>query len=53
MYDAKAAAARVPVYEPGRATPRNGQPGGSTRQAIKHDLLALHYQRIVELASGR
>jgi diguanylate cyclase (GGDEF)-like protein len=55
MYDAKAAGRDVcRFYEPGaRDSEERLSLAARLRQAIKHDGLALHYQPIVELASGR
>jgi diguanylate cyclase (GGDEF)-like protein/PAS domain S-box-containing protein len=55
MYDAKAAGRDVcRFYETGaRDSEERLSLAARLRQAIKHDGLALHYQPIVELASGR
>jgi diguanylate cyclase (GGDEF)-like protein/PAS domain S-box-containing protein len=55
MYDAKAAGRDVcRFYETGaRDSAERLSLAARLRQAIKHDGLALHYQPIVELASGR
>ena len=55
MYDAKAAGRDVcRFYEPGaRDSEERLSLAARLRQAIKRDGLALHYQPIVELASGR
>jgi diguanylate cyclase (GGDEF)-like protein len=55
MYDAKAAGRDAcRFYEPGaRDSEERLTLAARLRQAIKHDGLALHYQPIVELASGR
>jgi EAL domain-containing protein (putative c-di-GMP-specific phosphodiesterase class I) len=54
MYDAKAAGRDAcRFYEPGaRDSEERLDLAARLRQAIKHDGLALHYQPIVELASG-
>jgi diguanylate cyclase (GGDEF)-like protein/PAS domain S-box-containing protein len=55
MYDAKAAGRDAcRFYQPGaRDSEERLSLAARLRQAIKHDGLALHYQPIVELASGR
>jgi len=55
MYDAKAAGRNAcRFYEPGaRDSDERLALTGRLRQAIKHGKLALHYQPIVELESGR
>ena len=55
MYDAKAAGRDAcRFYEPGaRDSEERLSLAARLRQAIKHDELALHYQPIVELVSGR
>ena len=55
MYDAKAAGRDVcRFYEPGaRDSEERLELAARLRRAIKHDELALHYQPIVELTSGR
>ena len=55
MYDAKAAGRDAcRFYQPGaRDSEERLSLAARLRQAIKHDELALHYQPVVELASGR
>ena len=55
MYEAKAAGRDAcRFYEPGaRDSEERLELAARLRQAIKHDGLALHYQPIVELSSGR